>query len=122
MSWKKAKKETEMGMAGVDMKTIEPEAADYESCLRAHRRALHRIPEAGYQEYKTHEYLMEHLAKTCPDDLRTFAQTGIRAVFRGNGQGRVVAFRSDMDALPVTEETGCSFASGHAGFIARLRA
>lgn len=117
MSWKKAKKETEMGMAGVDMKTIEREAADYESCLRAHRRALHRIPEAGYQEYKTHEYLMEHLAKTCPDDLRTFAQTGIRAVFRGNGQGRVVAFRSDMDALPVTEETGCSFASGHAGFM-----
>ena len=41
----------------------------------------------------------------------------MRAVFRGNGTGRVLAFRSDIDALPVTEETGCSYASKHSGFM-----
>lgn len=90
----------------MDMKAIEIEAAGYEACLRMHRRALHRIPEIGYQEHQTHDYLMAQLEQLRPDDLRTFAQTGIRAVFRGNGTGRVLAFRADIDALPVTEQTG----------------
>ena len=85
--------------------------------LKEHRRALHRIPEVGESEYKTQAYLMRQLEKTRPDDLRVFADTGIRAVFKGNGQGRVVAFRSDIDALPVTEETGCSYASEHPGYM-----
>ena len=77
------------------------ETAKYLDTLRMHRRALHRIPEVGDQEYKTQAYLLEQLERLSPDDLRVFAQTGVRAVFRGNGQGRVLAFRSDIDALPV---------------------
>lgn len=95
----------------------EIEAAKYLDVLRAHRRALHRIPEVGDQEYKTQAYLLEQLERLSPDDLRVFAQTGVRAVFRGNGQGRVLAFRSDIDALPVQEETGCSYASEHPGYM-----
>lgn len=87
----------------------------YNQVLRTHRRALHRIPEIGEAEFKTHDYLMRQLERLVPDDLRTFAGTGIRAVFRGSGQGRVIAFRADIDALPVTEETGCSYASTHPG-------
>ena len=89
----------------------------HEERLRLHRRALHRIPEQGYGEHKTHDYLMERLRALSPDDLRSFAGTGIRAVFRGNGSGRTLAFRADMDALPVTERTGCAFASEHPGFM-----
>ena len=85
--------------------------------LRAHRRALHRIPELGESEFKTQAYLMKALEALKPDDLRVFADTGIRAVFRGNGHGRVIAFRSDIDALPVTEQTACSYASEHPGFM-----
>ena len=80
-----------------------------------HRRALHQIPEIGEQEHKTQAYLMKYLEALAPDDLRIFADTGLRAVFRGNGTGRVVAFRSDIDALPVKEETGCAYASLHEG-------
>ncbi len=85
--------------------------------LREHRRALHRIPEVGENEFKTQAYLMRQLEMLAPDDLQVFADTGVRAVFRGNGQGRVLAFRSDIDALPVTETTGCSYASEHPGFM-----
>ncbi len=85
--------------------------------LRAHRRALHRIHEVGEAEYKTQAYLLQQLKLTKPDDLRVFADTGVRAVFRGNGKGRVVAFRSDIDALPVKEATGCSYASEHEGYM-----
>ena len=85
--------------------------------LRAHRRALHRIPEIGEAEIKTQAYLISQLKMFKPDDLRVFADTGVRAVFRGNGKGRVLAFRSDIDALPVTEQTGCDYASEHPGFM-----
>ena len=85
--------------------------------LRRHRQALHRIPEIGENEFKTQAYIMNQLEALQPDDVRVFADTGVRAVFRGNGQGRVLAFRSDIDALPVTEETGCAYASEHPGFM-----
>ncbi|MCI7403548.1 MAG: amidohydrolase [Pyramidobacter sp.] len=101
----------------MDMKEIEREAAAYEGVVRAHRRALHRIPELGYSEQKTQAYILKELQALAPDEVRVFAQTGVRAVFRGNGQGRVVAFRADIDALPVKEETGCAFASEHPGFM-----
>lgn len=89
----------------------------YLDLLKAYRRALHRIPEVGESEFKTQAYLLSQLELTHPDDLRVFAGTGVRAVFKGNGQGRVIAFRSDIDALPVTEETGCAYASEHPGFM-----
>ncbi len=83
--------------------------------LREHRRALHRIPELGYEERETHDYLMDHLKALAPDDLRVLAGTGIRAVFSGGRPGHVLAFRADMDGLPVQEQTGCAFASTHPG-------
>lgn len=99
------------------MKTLEIEMESYLEQLRAHRRALHRIPEIGEQEHKTQAYIWEQLLQLEPDDLRVFADTGVRAVFKGNGQGRTVAFRADIDALPVKEETGCSYVSQHEGFM-----
>lgn len=99
----------------MNIDNLEVEWKPYLEVLRAHRRALHRIPEIGEQEYKTQAYILEQLKAVAPNDLRVFADTGVRAVFRGNGQGRVLAFRADIDALPVKEETGCSYASEHEG-------
>ena len=109
--------ESERNEKRMYMKEIVREAAAYEGVVRAHRRALHRIPELGYSEQKTQAYILKELQALAPDEVRVFAQTGVRAVFRGNGQGRVVAFRADIDALPVKEETGCAFASEHPGFM-----
>ena len=96
---------------------LEREAARYLPQLTQRRRALHRMPEGGYAERKTQAYIMETLAAMNPDDLRAFADTGVRAVFRGDGTGRSIAFRADMDALPVAEETGLPFASEHPGMM-----
>jgi len=101
----------------MEMKMIEAEAREYLDLLREHRRALHRIPEVGEQEKKTQAYILNALKALLPDDLRVFADTGVRAVFMGNGEGRTIAFRADIDALPVKEETGCSYASEHEGFM-----
>lgn len=101
----------------MDQKALESEVIGYLDQLRLHRRALHEIPEIGEAEYKTQAYILKHLESLHADDLRTFAGTGVRAVFMGNGQGRTVAFRADIDALPVREETGCAYASKHEGYM-----
>ena len=101
----------------MDQKALESEVIGYLDQLRLHRRARHEIPEIGEAEYKTQAYILKHLESLHTDDLRTFAGTGVRAVFMGNGQGRTVAFRADIDALPVREETGCAYASKHEGYM-----
>ena len=83
--------------------------------LREARRALHRIPELGYREHKTHDYLIDKLSALAPDRLETLAGTGIKAVFFAKDAPRTTAFRADIDALPVTERTGLPFASEHPG-------
>jgi amidohydrolase len=59
--------------------------------------------------------VLETLRALSPDALDPCADTGVRAVFRGRNEGRCTAFRADMDALCVVEETGRSDTSEHTG-------
>lgn len=83
--------------------------------LRQMRRNLHKIPELGLKEYKTSAYIREKLESFGITELETWLETGVVAVIRGKGKKEAVAFRADMDALPVTEQTGCDFTSEHVG-------
>ena len=83
--------------------------------LRQMRRDFHKIPELGLKEYKTSAYIREKLTSFGITELETWLETGVVAVIRGKGKGQAVAFRADMDALPVTEQTGCDFTSEHVG-------
>jgi len=79
------------------------------------RRELHRIPEPAYTEEKTSAYVAEYLRK---EDIKVqtgIARTGVVALMKLAGPGKTLMIRSDMDALPVSEETGLAFASTHKG-------
>lgn len=89
---------------------------DLETALVTYRRDLHQMPELGFEEHKTHDYLMAALAKMGIVG-RTVATTGIVADIEGRGPGRTVLLRADMDGLPLTEETGLEFASRHDGVM-----
>ena len=79
------------------------------------RRALHRIPENGFQEFKTQALLMSRLeAMGIPFETH---RTWIVAEIHGGHPGQTVALRADMDALPVTEPQGCPFRSEHEGWM-----
>jgi len=79
------------------------------------RRALHRIPEVGYDLFKTRAYLMRALEEMQPDMLER-CDEGIKVVFRApEAKTGAIAFRADMDALPVAERTCHDFPSGHPG-------
>lgn len=79
------------------------------------RRDLHRIPETAFEEFKTSEYVAVRLEAMHPDRLEIYLGTGVKAVFLAPGARRTVAIRADMDALPVSEQTGLPFASEHPG-------
>ena len=81
------------------------------------RRDLHLIPETAYTEKKTAEYVTRYL-KTLDLDVHTgIAQYGVVGVMDTGTAGKTLLIRSDMDALPITEETGHEFASTHAGVM-----
>jgi amidohydrolase len=76
------------------------------------RRDFHEHPELGNREVRTAGIVAEHLRSLGFDEVRTeVAHTGVVGVLKGGKPGAVVALRADMDALPVTEETGLPFAS-----------
>ncbi len=79
------------------------------------RRALHRVPEAGFAEQKTQRLICEAL-----DELGipyTTHETWTVALIEGAKPGKTIGLRADIDALPVQEPKGCPFRSEHEGWM-----
>ena len=83
--------------------------------LIATRRDLHRIPETGFNEVKTSAYVSERLKELGLEVQTGIAGTGVVGLLRTGKPGPTLMIRSDMDALPIAEETGLPFASTHPG-------
>ncbi len=81
--------------------------------LITYRRDLHQIPELGFYVYKTSAYVCQVLS-TLSCKVDRILQTGVIAYF-DFGCEETMAFRADMDALPIQEETGLPYASTHEG-------
>jgi amidohydrolase len=91
---------------------IDMAAAAIEPAVIAWRRDLHEHPELGNREFRTAGIVAAHLNRLGFDEVRTgVAHTGVVGLLKGALPGPTVALRADMDALPVTEETGLPFAS-----------
>ena len=81
--------------------------------LKKYRRDLHRIPEIMFDLPKTRAYIMKALENTGAR-VELTEKGGVTAFFDA-GKEYAMAFRADMDALTMQEETGVDFASEHAG-------
>ncbi len=81
----------------------------------AARRDLHRIPETGFQEKKTAAAVAERLKQLGLAVRTGIAGTGVVGLLETGRPGPTLMIRADMDALPITEETGLAFASTHPG-------
>lgn len=84
--------------------------------LIAIRRKLHENPELGYQEYDTVKLICNTLDNLGVPYKSKIAKTGIVAEIN-KGQGKCIALRADMDALPINEETHLKFASKKANIM-----
>lgn len=112
-----------------EIKALSAEIAGYAVDIR---RQIHRCPETSWQEFRTTELVRRELAKLGIPCTVGDKGVGVVGLLRGHAApnpGRAVALRADMDALPVTEETGLPFRSevtgamhacGHDGHTAML--
>lgn len=78
---------------------------------------LHSHPELGNHEVRTTRRIREVLEAHGIAWMGSGAETGLIAVIRGKKPGRVIGLRSDIDALPIQEETGLPYASQEPGVM-----
>jgi len=82
------------------------------------RRELHAHPELSWDERVTQATITRELARLGINDVRPVAGTGLVATIPGTVPGApVIALRGDIDALPITEETGLPFSSKNPGVM-----
>jgi amidohydrolase len=98
--------------------------------MTAWRRHLHAHPELSFDCHETAAFVAARLHEFGVDEIHAgIAKSGLVAIINGQGEGPTIALRSDMDALPIEEETGTLYASenpgkmhacGHDGHMAML--
>ena len=85
--------------------------------MTAWRHDFHRHPELGFQEERTARIVAQLLKSFGLEIHEKIGGTGVVGVLqRGNGTGSV-AFRADMDALPLAETGDCDHKSKHDGVM-----
>ncbi|MCD1626420.1 amidohydrolase [Seohaeicola saemankumensis] len=106
--------------------------AEMQDEVTAWRRDLHENPEILFDTHRTSALVADKLKVFGCDEIVTgIGRTGVVAVIKGktDTSGKVIGLRADMDALPILEATGLSYASktpgamhacGHDGHTAML--
>ncbi|SDT65060.1 carboxypeptidase Ss1. Metallo peptidase. MEROPS family M20D [Mucilaginibacter mallensis] len=90
---------------------VNKKADSLQSQVVAWRRDFHEHPELGNREVRTSGIVADYLRSLGLEVKTGIATTGVVGILKGGKPGPVIALRSDMDALPVTERTPVPFAS-----------
>lgn len=99
--------------------------------MRELRHRIHAHPELGFEEFKTSDLVAEKLEAWGYEVHRGLGGTGVVGTMRRGKGSKSIGIRADMDALPIQEKTGLSYAStvpgkmhacGHDGHTATLLA
>jgi len=81
------------------------------------RRKIHSNPELSYKEFETSKLVAEELKKLGIQVKTGVGGTGVLGILKGSKDGKVVALRADMDALPVEEQVELPFKSKNKGVM-----
>lgn len=75
------------------------------------RRHFHQYPEVAFTEYKTVEYIKSELSTLKNAEIYQLHPLSVEVLIKGAKPGKRIAFRADIDALPVEEQSGEPFSS-----------
>lgn len=81
------------------------------------RRDFHMHPELGFREIRTGGIVAKELESLGLEVTKGIGKTGVVGLLEGARPGPTLLVRFDMDALPITEETGAEYASQNAGVM-----
>lgn len=75
------------------------------------RRDFHMNPELGMEEFRTRDKIVEYLKALDIEYVTGIAGTGVLGIIRGKEEGKTVALRADMDALPIEDKKNVPYRS-----------
>ncbi|CAM4008412.1 N-acyl-L-amino acid amidohydrolase [Bacillus luti] len=81
------------------------------------RRHFHKYPELSFHEEETSQFIYDTLCSFSTLEVMRPTKYSVLAIKRGTEQGKVVAIRADIDALPIQEETRKSYTSMNKGMM-----
>jgi amidohydrolase len=94
---------------------LDHELARHAEELTQWRRDLHRHPELSFNEHRTAAFVADRLREFGLEPQTGIGATGVVALVDSGQPGPCIAFRADMDALPMHEESGRDYASHNEG-------
>lgn len=89
---------------------------DLENYIISHRRYFHENPELSWQEEDSSDYILNELEKL-GIKAKKIVKTGVLGIINPEKQGKVLAIRADIDALPICEKTDLDFKSKNNGVM-----
>lgn len=93
-------------------------SAKYSKEIIELRRTIHKNPELSFKEFETTKLIQNKLKGLKIDKIERPSDTGVIGLIKGKGgKGKCVALRADIDALPITENTGLPFSSKNTGVM-----
>jgi len=101
------------------MSEIFEKASEIKEFMTKARRHFHQHPELAHKEYETTSYIKDRLKEMGIELLDVEFNTGCIAIIKGEMAGAdvITGIRADIDALPIIEQTGVSYASQNEGIM-----
>ena len=96
---------------------IRPEIQSLEETIVSTRRDIHQYPELAFDEHRTSELVAKRLTSMGLDVQTGVGKTGVVGTLKGNQDGKTIALRADMDALPMQETSDIAYKSVHDGIM-----
>ncbi|WKZ34398.1 MAG: amidohydrolase [Anaerolineales bacterium] len=93
------------------------QAQDLFPYTQALRRDFHKHPELGFNEIRTGGIVARELESLGLEVTKGVGKTGVVGYLEGAKPGPTILLRFDMDALPITEDTGAEYASANPGVM-----
>ena len=94
-----------------------PQARELFSYTQSMRRDFHMHPELGFREIRTGGIVAKELESLGIEVTKGIGKTGVVGLLEGAKPGPTLLLRFDMDALPITEDTGAEYASQTEGIM-----
>lgn len=96
---------------------IEEEIKNIEQDIILWRRHIHQNPELSFHEYETKEYIKSILETFEGIEIVSSTDTSVIGILQGKEKGETIAFKADIDALPIQEDSNISFKSKNDGVM-----
>ena len=85
--------------------------------IKTYRRHLHQHPELSFKEYHTADFIENKLREMGIENVQRIVNTGVTFLLEGSSEGKNLALRADIDALPIFEKNKVDYKSKYDGIM-----